>query len=150
MFIGAPHCVREVILISYNPDSLIRIIRKAVLSIECISFHKIFAPELNIHMFALFVARLHIGCHWDRFAVKVLTEGYASEMKQCRDDIRVARWNSLHRAFCYARSANEERYVDVFFDTTAFAGRQPVLPNVEPIVCCVDQVGVFEDFGTGF
>lgn len=89
-------------------------------------------------MLALFVARLHIRRDGDGFAVKVLAKRYASQMKQCRDDIRVARWNSLDCAFCYARSADEEGYVDVFFDAAAFTRRQLVLANVEPIVCCVD------------
>jgi hypothetical protein len=50
----------------------------------------------------------------------------------------MARRNCLNRAFSDAWAADEEGYIDVFFYTAAFAGREAVLRDMETIVCCVD------------
>ena len=55
--------------------------------------------------------------------------------------------NIHHSAFSNARAADEERDVDIFFYAAGFAGRQPVLADVEAVVGCVYQVSVFQHLG---
>ena len=59
-------------------------------------------------------------------------------MKQRRHDIRMAGRNGLNGAFCDTGTADEEGYVEVFFDAAAFTWWEAVLRDVEAVVCCVD------------
>lgn len=123
---------------------LVCVVREVGLPEESISLDEKLAPEFDVDVFALVVRGQELLRHGDWLAIEVVPERNACEREERGHNVRVRRGDSLHGAFGHARSADEKGYVDIFFNVAAFARREPVLANVETVVCRVDEVRVVQ------
>lgn len=81
MLVRAPDRIRKVILLSNNTHSLIRIIYIIWPIIKDISLDKVIAPELNVDVFTLVVARQLLLRDWNRLSIKVIAQRDAGELE---------------------------------------------------------------------
>lgn len=56
-------------------------------------------------------------------------------------------WESDSLAFINTGSANDERNIDIFFNSTGLTRRQSVLAKMEAVIASVDQICIGQNIG---
>jgi hypothetical protein len=89
VLVCTPHRVCQIVALSDDAYSLVRVFREGVLAKEDVSFYEVVAPELDVYVLALVVAREELLRDGNWLAVEVFTEGDAGEMEKRGDDVGV-------------------------------------------------------------
>ena len=145
MFVVAPDGVVEVISLSNDAEGFVGVVPVDLLAI--FAFRKSEAPVLDVDMLMSCLLRnfkfsLGYGyCH----AVEIIAWSLSDQFKNGGSQVGMRGDNISDYACRYVGSPNNERDVNVFFKSTLFSWIESMLRNVVSIICCVEDVCVFQN-----